>query len=201
MAYDLIVAAVQRLLAAAGYNPGPLDGLRGPKTEAAASTYLADTAPVAAKIEPVLAWDARSAKSLEGVHPDLVRVAERVRQTSTVPFVILEGLRTLAQQKANVAKGVSQTMDSRHLTGHAIDAAPLKANGQVSWDWPDYYPLAAVFATAAAELGVPLRWGGNWNEDFGRVRSAADAEAMHKRYTGRLPDGPHYELARSRYPA
>lgn len=180
---DALVEALQRLLLAAGFNPGPVDGLRGPKTEAAARLYLAKIAPPAPKpatSAPSIGWDARSAKALQGVHPDLIRVAERARQLSPRPFVIIEGLRSLEQQKANVAKGVSQTMNSRHLTGHAIDAVPLDDAGKITWDWKYYPPLAGTFKTAATDLGIPIVWGGDWKT---------------------LKDGPHYELDRNRYPA
>lgn len=207
MAKDDLIEALQRLLAASGHDPGKIDGIRGPRTEAAARAYLAKVRPKPSSVPAYLTgkgkveWDARSAKALQGVHPDLVRVAERARQLSPRPFVVIEGLRSLAQQKANVAKGVSQTMNSRHLTGHAIDVLPTDGKGNVSFAWDLIYPLAGVFAVAATELGVPIRWGGNWNEDFGLVRSAAEAKAMHGRYRGTLHDGPHYELDRSRYPA
>lgn len=178
MPYDYLIEALQRLLAAAGHDPGPIDGLRGPKTEAATRAYLAKVAPP--PVIPSAGWDARSARSLAGVHPDLVRVAERARQLSPRPFVVIEGLRSLAQQKANVAKGVSQTMNSRHLTGHAIDAVPLDDKGAISWDWKYYTPLAGAFKTAAQELGIPIVWGGDWKT---------------------FKDGPHYELDRNRYSA
>lgn len=186
MAKDFLIEALQRLLAAAGHDPGKIDGIRGPKTEAAARAYLAKARPKPSTVPAYLTgkgkveWDARSAKALQGVHPDLVRVAERARQLSPRPFVVIEGLRTLAQQKANVAKGVSQTMNSRHLTGHAIDCVPLDDTGKISWDWKYYTPLAGAFKAAARELGIPIIWGGDWKT---------------------LKDGPHYELDRSRYPA
>jgi len=52
-------------------------------------------------------------------------------------------------------------MSSRHLTGHAVDLAAL-VNNDVSWQADDYMPIAVAMKTAAAELKVPVQWGGDW---------------------------------------
>ena len=120
----------------------------------------------------------RDLKRLEGVHPDLVRVVRRAAQMSDLPFMVLEGLRTPARQKQLVAKGASKTMRSRHLTGHAVDIAPL-LGGKVSWDWPLYHRLAPIVKRAAAAENVPIEWGGDWRT---------------------FKDGPHWQLPWAKYP-
>ena len=120
---------------------------------------------------------ARSRRSLEGVHPDLVRVVERAILITPADFVVTEGLRSKERQAELHAKGLSKTMDSRHLTGHAVDIAVL-VGGQVSWDFPRYRVVADAFKAAAAQLGVPIVWGGDWV---------------------RFRDGPHFELSRAKY--
>lgn len=122
--------------------------------------------------------DARSERSLVGVHPDLQRIVRRAAELTDVDFVVTEGLRTVARQKKLVQKGASRTMRSRHLTGHAIDLA-AKVGGQIRWDWPLYHKLAAAMKAAAESLGLPLTWGGDWK---------------------RFRDGPHFELPRESYP-
>lgn len=119
----------------------------------------------------------RSLKHLEGVHDDLVRVVHRAAELSEVPFVITDGVRTLAEQKALKAAGASQTLNSRHLTGHAVDVAAT-VNGKIRWDWPLYPRIAAAFKQAAKELETPIVWGGEW----------------------KMKDGPHFELDRRKYP-
>ena len=114
----------------------------------------------------------RSLDRMNGVHPDLVAVMKLAIQRTSVDFTVLEGLRTIARQKQLVAKGASKTMNSRHLTGHAIDVAPM-VNGNVSWDWPLYYKLEPAIKDAAQELGVPIEWGGDWKS---------------------FKDGPHWQL-------
>jgi peptidoglycan L-alanyl-D-glutamate endopeptidase CwlK len=124
------------------------------------------------------AFGARSLKRLEGVHPDLVKVMKRAIACSPIDFSVLEGKRTLARQKQLMAAGATRTMNSRHLTGHAVDVAPY-VNGQIRWDWPLYHQLALVIKKAAAELEIPLQWGGDWRS---------------------FKDGPHWELPWKAYP-
>lgn len=113
-----------------------------------------------------------------GVHPDLIAVVYEAMENSPVAFTITEGLRTPARQAALVKAGASRTLNSRHLTGHAVDIAAL-VNGQVRWDWPLYPRIAAAFKAASERLGIPIVWGGDWPK---------------------LRDGPHFELDRRRYP-
>ncbi|MFN3647852.1 MAG: M15 family metallopeptidase [Gemmobacter sp.] len=154
-----------------------VDGWAGARTRAAFDAALPPAAPPA----PSTAWDwdDRSTRALVGVHPDLVRVAALARQRSAVPFVVTEGLRSPERQAQLVRAGASQTLNSRHLTGHAIDVAAL-VGGKVSWDWPLYERLAVAMKAAAADLRVPVIWGGDWRT---------------------FRDGPHYELDRKAYPA
>ncbi len=123
-------------------------------------------------------FGARSLKRLEGVHPDLVRIAKAAIGCSPIDFTVLEGVRTLARQKQLMAAGATRTMNSRHLTGHAIDLAPV-ISGTVRWDWPLYHQLALVVKKAAADLEVPIQWGGDWHS---------------------FKDGPHWELPWKAYP-
>jgi len=118
----------------------------------------------------------RSRNNLVGVHPDLVRVVELAAEKSAVPFVVTEGLRNLDRQKQLVRAGKSWTLNSRHLTGHAVDMVDADDFG---YDIPDLTKIKDAMFEAAAELDVPLEWGGDW-----RVR-----------------DTPHFQLPFSSYPA
>lgn len=121
----------------------------------------------------------RSLRALAGVHPDLVRVVHRAAEITAQPFIVTEGLRTLARQKQLVAAGTSRTLHSRHLTGHAVDVAAL-AGGHVCWDDKLYAPIAAAMKQAGHELGVPVEWGAEVN------------------FAG---DTPHFQLPWKSYPA
>lgn len=120
----------------------------------------------------------RSYKRLEGVHPDLVRVVERAIAITEVDFVVLEGLRTKERQAELLKTGASRTMNSRHITGHAVDLGAW-VDKQVDWSWPLYSKIAAAMKQAASEQNVPIVWGGDWRT---------------------FRDGPHFELNRSKYP-
>lgn len=120
----------------------------------------------------------RSLSRLEGVHPDLVRVIKKAAAMSGLDFTVLEGLRTSARQKQLYDQGATKTMNSRHLTGHAVDIAPM-LGGTVRWDWPLYDQLAATVKAAAKAENVPIQWGGDWKT---------------------FKDGPHWELPWKAYP-
>jgi len=126
----------------------------------------------------------RDRARLAGVHPDLVRIVERARRSA--PFIVTEGVRTRERQAQLLAAGASRTMNSRHLTGHAVDLAywlddgdGAVGQGEIRWDWPLYEQLGAAMKAAAKELGVPIVWGGDWAS---------------------FRDGPHFELDRRHYP-
>ena len=120
----------------------------------------------------------RSIERLQGVHPDLVRVVERAIDLTPVDFTVLEGLRSPERQQTLVASGASQTLNSRHITGHAVDLGAWVDN-QVDWSWPLYAKIANAMKAAANELGVSIVWGGDWRT---------------------FKDGPHFELDRKFYP-
>lgn len=137
---------------------------------------------------------ARSLRRLEGVHPDLVRVISRAIELTLVDFTVIEGVRTLARQRQLVASGASKTMNSRHLTGHAVDIAPW-VGGTVRWDWPLFHRIAEAMRTASAQEGIPIRWGGTW-----KLLTAIQGPITAKVMSRSFPDGPHFELPRANYP-
>lgn len=114
----------------------------------------------------------RSKDRLKGVDERLVKVVERAIELTEVDFTVLEGLRTPERQKQLVAEGFSQTLKSKHLTGHAVDLGAF-VNGTVSWDKAHYHTIAKAMKKAADELNIKVRWGGDFKTFF---------------------DGPHWEL-------
>lgn len=147
---------------------------------------------------------ARCELRLEGVHPDLVRVVQNAAAGGAL-FRVTEGLRTAERQRQLVAEGKSQTMDSRHLTGHAVDVTPLNGEGNVSWAWSLFFPLADAFRAASIAEGVPVVWGGAWGQlmqDYANAKAGQAAYVARMKEAGKRPflDGPHFELFRARYP-
>ena len=120
----------------------------------------------------------RSVMRLKGVHPDLIKVVQHAIEISEVDFTVFEGLRTIDRQQALVKAGASQTLKSRHLTGHAVDLGAW-VDDQVDWSWPLYSKIAKAMETASKQVGVPIEWGGNW---------------------AKFKDGPHFQLPWKEYP-
>lgn len=141
----------------------------------------------------------RSRSALLGVHPDLVLVVGRALSYTLVDFVITEGVRTPERQREVFDRGWSKTLKSKHLVqedgfGHAVDVmaiGDLNNDGvvdhkdrAVTWNRHWYTAIANAMFKASAELGIPIRWGGDWDGD-------PTTESV-------FFDGPHFELVRSK---
>lgn len=155
---------------------------------------------------PTYHLGARSLAELEGVHPDLVKVVKRAIEITPIDFAVADGKRTIEEQRAFVASGASQTMDSRHLTGHAVDLVAFVGN-KGRWELDLLCKIALAMRSAALELKVPLRWGANWDVQLTDVDTPPEdlvQDYIEKRIAaGRKPfvDAPHFELPKSSYPA
>lgn len=123
------------------------------------------------------AFSAKSIRRLSAVHKDLQRVMLAAIADSPLDFGISQGLRTKEEQEALFKAGKSQTMRSRHLTGHAVDIVVF-IDGRPSWDIDKYRIVADHIKTKAKELNIPIVWGGDWVS---------------------FKDGVHFELNRSVY--
>jgi len=119
----------------------------------------------------------KSLDRLSGVHPDLVAVVKLAIELSDIDFQVIEGVRSKARQEQLVKAGASQTLNSRHLTGHAVDLAAL-INDSIRWDWPLYFKIADAMKKAATQLKIKIVWGGDWRT---------------------FKDGPHFELSKEVY--
>jgi peptidoglycan LD-endopeptidase CwlK len=118
----------------------------------------------------------RSKQNLSGVHPDLVAVVKLAITITEQDFTVIEGIRNINRQRELVKAGKSTTMNSRHITGHAVDMVPWPV------DWNDlerFEVMAEAMKQAAEELDIPIVWGGDWKSFY---------------------DAPHFELDRKAYP-
>lgn len=114
----------------------------------------------------------KSKAKLKGLHPNLIKVVERAIELTEQDFLVGEGLRSLERQKKLVAEKKSKTMNSRHLTGHAVDLHPYPYGGDVDGDgvingadWDQYKPIKEAMVAAAKELNVALECGYDWGWD------------------------------------
>lgn len=124
----------------------------------------------------------KSKSKLVTCHPVLQEICNEA--IKIMDFVVLEGHRTEAQQRAYYAEGKSKlngtTKKSKHQAtpSLAVDIAPYPV------DWKDskrFYYLAGLMLGIAKERGYELVWGGDWDSDsdFG---------------DNKFNDLPHFEL-------
>lgn len=126
---------------------------------------------------------------LEGVKEAMVRVVMRAATLYPGVFMVVEGLRTKERQAVLYAQGrtkpgkiVTWTLKSKHLTGDAVDLAPV-VGGAIPWGSPATFDELAQVMFRAAELeGVAITWGADWNNN-GIRREKGET------------DSPHYQLA------
>jgi peptidoglycan L-alanyl-D-glutamate endopeptidase CwlK len=149
----------------------------------------------------------KSLAELNGVHPSLERVVRRAIQITKQDFSVHDGLRTEAEQREYVKRGVSTTMNSMHRKqrdgyGHAVDLVPY-INGKLRWEWPPIYVIAAAVQQAAKELGVKLVWGAVWDKQLSELgdtpdslKRSVDAYVARRKKMGKRAfiDGPHFQL-------
>lgn len=143
----------------------------------------------------------RSLEKLDGVDERLVKVVCRAIALTDTDFGVIQGLRTIEEQKALVEKGASKTMKSKHLDGLAVDLMAY-INGRGSWELNVYDNIADAIREAAVDEGVPIRWGAAWHIPDIRFWPGTMEEAMNdyidvRRAEGKRPfiDAPHFEIA------
>ena len=128
---------------------------------------------------------ARDKQRLVGVKPALVRVVTRAAYIYKGTFMVTEGLRTLARQQELFAQGrttpgkvVTWTLKSKHLTGDAVDLAPV-VDGTIPWGSPAAFDEVAQAMFEAAKLeGVTICWGADWNNN-GMRREKGETDSPH----------------------
>tara|TARA_R110000796_G_scaffold113107_1_gene224876 strand:+ start:1372 stop:1830 length:459 start_codon:yes stop_codon:yes gene_type:complete len=143
----------------------------------------------------------RSRERLLGVNLELASTVKRALEISPIDFGVTEGKRSIERQKELVARGLSQTMNSKHLTGNAVDLVAY-LSGRVCWEMSAYDELADAMKQAAKETGLSTRWGGAWQVRDIRLHEGTMEDAMNayidlRRSEGRRPflDGPHFEAS------
>lgn len=122
-------------------------------------------------------FGAKSLERLATVHPDLQKLFKEAITNSPYDFSITEGVRSLERQKELVAAKKSTTMNSRHLTGKAVDIAVF-VDGKITWDIRAYKVVAEHVKALSKLMNIPIIWGGDWKLFI---------------------DGPHFELDRKVY--
>lgn len=141
-----------------------------------------------------------SLKRLEGVDEKLVNVVKQAIEITTIDFGVIEGLRSLRRQKQLYANGATQTLNSKHIEGKAVDLVAYLGS-RISWELNLYDNIADAIRIAAIENQVPIRWGAAWHIDDIRYWDKSMELAMMsyvdlRRSQGRRPfiDAVHFEI-------
>lgn len=106
-------------------------------------------------------FSASSMAKLEGVDYRLQDLCHRV-VLELHDCTVVYGLRTQEEQAKLVQEGLSKTMNSKHLTGKAVDLAPFP----IDWNnTKQFYYFAGMVLAVAKDMGIKIRWGGDWDMD------------------------------------
>ena len=160
---------LQRLLTSAGFYSANLDGIWGPKTDAAMTAFDERFAQIATALGT---FHSRTETSLRTLHPkaqELARVSLKTIRDAGINARIISGTRTYAEQNKLFAQGRfgnpppivtnARGGQSNHNFGIAWDIGIFTDAGKYLEDSP-LYKKAGQIAMAA---GISkLEWGGNW---------------------------------------
>ncbi|KHK00777.1 cell wall hydrolase [Desulfovibrio sp. TomC] len=126
-------------------------------------------------------FGSRSLKALATCHPALQAVAHKAIAVTPVDFIVTEGFRGREAQEEAYANGFSKARWGKSPHNHepslALDVVPYPV------DWDDvakFKAIAAAFKQAAGELGVVLRWGGDFKSILDTPHFEIDAPANDK---------------------
>ena len=100
----------------------------------------------------------RSRERLKGVDHRLIMVLDEV--VKYFDITVIEGIRSQERQNQLVKEGKSKTKFGKHVLGRAVDIAPYPL------DWSardDFHYLGGFVLGIANQLGIKIRWGGDWN--------------------------------------
>jgi peptidoglycan L-alanyl-D-glutamate endopeptidase CwlK len=134
-------------------------------------------------------------RRLDDLDPDFRRLAVELLARCCeqgIPLLIVDTLRTNAEQAANIRNGVSWTANSKHLPqaplgkALAIDVCPYEVfqlHGPDKLAWSNSDPVWQRIGAIGEALG--LRWGGRWKDERGNPR----------------PDSGHFEWVRPQHEA
>lgn len=122
----------------------------------------------------------RSRRELATLHPELQRLLYEVIRH--IDFTVTEGHRDKAAQDAAFERGASKVQwpNSKHnaTPSLAADIYPYPINFKQK---ERFYYLAGIVKGIASQMGITIRWGGDWDGD-------ADL------YDQTFYDLPHFEL-------
>ena len=120
----------------------------------------------------------RSKERLKGVDAKLQNVLNEV--VKYFDITIIEGLRSQERQNELVAQGKSKTKFGKHVEGKAVDIAPYPIDWQAR---DDFHLLGGFVLGIASQMGVNIRWGGDWDSD-GEIKDNGFDDLVHVEIRG-----------------
>ena len=102
----------------------------------------------------------RSKQRLEGVKTLLVNVLNNT--VKIYDIFVIEGVRSKERQKELYDQGATKVLHSNHMDGLAVDIAPYPYDPN---DIKRFFYMAGIIKMVSKDLGIRIRWGGDWNED------------------------------------
>lgn len=163
------IVFLQRLLASARFYSAAIDGIWGPKTDAAMAAFEVRFAEIKAKLGT---FHSRTEASILTLHPkaqELARVSVKTILDAGISARIISGTRTYAEQNKLFAKGRfgnpppivtnARGGQSNHNFGIAWDIGIFAANGAYLGNSPLYQKAGQIISSAGI---ANLEWGGNW---------------------------------------
>lgn len=110
----------------------------------------------------------RSKKTLETAHPKLRQVFEEV--VKTIDCTVLHGYRNQEDQDRCFEMGTSKLKwpNSKHnnFPSLAVDVAPYPIDWSQDKGAKRFYLFAGYVKRVAQEMGIKIRFGGDWDGDF-----------------------------------
>ena len=125
-----------------------------------------------------------SKKTLKGVHPRVIKVVLFAYTISECDMSVVDGLRTIEEQRRNVESGASQTMVSFHLKqkdgySHAVDLYPW-VDGKTNFEEKYQLMICKAMQLAANHFGEKIEMGCFW--------------VSYKNKNGEYGDKPHFQF-------
>lgn len=129
----------------------------------------------------------RSNRVFDTVESNLTVVFKKALDYGIMDATALEGHRNKAKQDRffDLHKSKVQWPNGKHniMPSKAVDVVPY-VNGSVSWNWRHCLVWAGIVLAAATELGVEVRWGGNWDMDGEPVTDQDFQDLVHFELVG-----------------
>lgn len=125
-------------------------------------------------------YDKRNRATLNELAPNTKRLALKWYDylvKNGIEVLVYDARRTVAEQRANVNSGASQTMYSYHIVGQALDFVPVKYGKAV---WNGYNATNIQKAIKEAQR-LGFTWGGDWDSD-GNQRDETFIDSPHLQY-------------------